>query len=192
MASLAARAGYILRLCTFYVAQLRRNCGPVRESEDILSLIRCSESPTNTLMVRVASIRQESGEDRFSINLAFDVSGQGFRNYDIDHSEILRRHSHRMATGEALEKQLDYIRNEGPGKRRLEVEGRIEGGVKTVTTIRLYFNGCTGIITGSCAHDEAALIDRARVPVITFVTCRMLGDARSHLFVDDAELQPAV
>jgi len=74
----------------------------------------------------------------------------------------------------------------------LEVEGRIEGGAKTVTTIRLYFNGCTGIITGSCTHDEAALIDRARVPVITFVTCRMLGDARSRLFVDDAELQPAV
>ncbi len=102
--------------------------------------VTISESPTNTLMVRVASIRQESGEDRFSINLAFDVSGQGFRNYDMDHSEILRRHSLRMANGEALEKQLDYIRYEGPGKGRLEVEGRIEGGVKTVTTVRLYFN----------------------------------------------------
>lgn len=102
--------------------------------------VTISESPTNTLRVRVAAIRQESGKDRFSMNLAFNVSGQGFRHYAIDQSENLRRQSRRLATGKTLEKQLDYIRYEGPGKGWLEVEGRVEGEVKTVTTVRLHFN----------------------------------------------------
>jgi len=41
--------------------------------------VTISESLTNTLRVRMAAIRQDSGEDRFSINLAFAVSGPGYR-----------------------------------------------------------------------------------------------------------------
>jgi len=103
-----------------------------------------SESPTNTLSVRVSAIRQESGKERFSMSLAFDVSGQGFRHYAIDQSELVRRQSRRPATGRTVERQLDYIRYEGAGKGWLEVEGRIEGGVKTVTVVRLRFNDGDG------------------------------------------------
>ena len=103
--------------------------------------VTISESPANTLRVRVAAVRQESREGRFSMSLAFDVSGRGFRHYAIEQSEILRRQSRRLAAGKMLEKQLDYIRYEGPGKGWLEVEGRIEGDVKTVTAVRLHFDG---------------------------------------------------
>lgn len=102
--------------------------------------VTVSESATNTLSVRVAAIRQESGKDRFSMSLAFDVSGQGFRHYAIDLSDLVRRQSLRLAAGKALERQLDYIRYEGAGKGVLEIEGRIEGGVKTATTVRLCFD----------------------------------------------------
>ena len=103
-----------------------------------------SESPTNTLGVRATAIRQESGKDRFSMSLAFDVSGQGFRHYAIDQSDLLRSQSRRLAAGKTLERQLDYIRYEGAGTGWLEVEGRIEGGVKTVTVVRLRFNDGDG------------------------------------------------
>ncbi|MDA3924054.1 MAG: hypothetical protein PF904_05065 [Kiritimatiellae bacterium] len=102
--------------------------------------VTVSESPTNTLMVRVSDIRQKSGEDRFSINLEFEVSGQGFRHYAVDQSEKLRCQSHQLAAGKILKKQLDYIRYEGPSKGRLEVVGQIEEEVKTVTAVRLHFN----------------------------------------------------
>jgi len=102
--------------------------------------VMISESPTNTLMVHVESMRQESRKDCFLINLAFDVSGHGFLHYAIDQSENFRRQARRLATGTKLEKQLDYIRYEGPGKGWLNVEGRIDGSGKTVTTVRLHFN----------------------------------------------------
>ncbi|OGV68308.1 MAG: hypothetical protein A2283_13425 [Lentisphaerae bacterium RIFOXYA12_FULL_48_11] len=103
--------------------------------------VTISESPTNTLRVRVVSIRQESKEDHFSINMAFDVFGQGFRHYAIDQSKNFCRQARHLAAGKTLEKQLDYIRYEGPGKGWLDVEGRMEGNSKTVTTVRLHFNG---------------------------------------------------
>lgn len=102
--------------------------------------VTVSESATNTLRVRVASIRQDVRSDRFHLNLAFDISGQGFRLYAIDQSENLRRHERHLAAGQALKKQLDYIRYEGPAKGRVEIGGRIENGVKTVTTVCLHFD----------------------------------------------------
>jgi len=121
--------------------------------------VTISESPTNTLMVRVAEIRQESGEDRFLINLDFDISGQGFRHYAIDQSEKLRRQSLRLAAGKTFEKQLDYIRYEGPGKGRMEVEGRIEGEVKSVTAVRLHFNEGTGASPVTIGLKDVRMVD---------------------------------
>lgn len=102
--------------------------------------VTVSESPTNTLRVRVTGIRQEMRTDRFSLHLAFAVSGEGFRHYAIDPSANLRRHARRLEAGEALTRQLDYIRFEGPGRGRVDVEGRVEGAEKTVTSVRLRFN----------------------------------------------------
>lgn len=102
--------------------------------------VSISESPTNTLRVRVVSLRQEAPTDRFLLNLTFDVSGQGFRHYAIDHSENIRRHERRLAEGATLKRQLDYIRYEGPGKGRIEVDGRLESGVRVVTAVRLHFD----------------------------------------------------
>ena len=99
-----------------------------------------SESPTNTLQVRLDSIRQEVRTDRFLLNLAFDVSGQGFRHYAIDQSENIRRHKRRLEAGQTLKTQLDYIRYEGPGKGRVEIDGKIENGVKTILSVRLHFD----------------------------------------------------
>jgi hypothetical protein len=101
--------------------------------------VTVSESPTNTLRVRVVSIRQEVQADGFSVNLVFDVSGQGFRHYAIDSSGVIRRRQSFLASGNTLKKQLDYIRLEGSGKGRLEIRGRDESGERVVTTVRLHF-----------------------------------------------------
>ncbi len=102
--------------------------------------VTVSESPTNTLRVRVTSICQEDRPDRFLLNLAFDVSGHGFRHYAVDQSRNIRRNERRLASGSTLKKQLDYIRFEGPGKGRVEIGGLIETGVKKVTTVSLRFD----------------------------------------------------
>ena len=102
--------------------------------------VTVSESPANTLRVRVTSICQEERPDRFLLNLAFDVSGLGFRHYAIDQSKNIRRNERRLASGSSLKKQLDYIRFEGPGKGRVEIGGRVETGVKKVTTVSLHFD----------------------------------------------------
>jgi hypothetical protein len=102
--------------------------------------VAVTESPTNTLRVRVVSVRQEERKDRFLLNLAFDVSGQGSRHYAIDQSDNVRRHKRPLAAGQTLKKQLDSIRHEGPGKGRVEIGGRIENGVKVVMTVGLHFD----------------------------------------------------
>ncbi len=101
--------------------------------------VTVSESPTNTLRVRVASVRQEAHQGRSSVRLAFRVSGQGFVHYAIDPSRIIRQHERRRAAGTPLKRQLQYIRYEGPGTGLLEVEDGGEGGGKGVTTVRLHF-----------------------------------------------------
>lgn len=123
--------------------------------------VTVSESATNTLRVRVTSIRQDVRSDRFLLNLAFDISGQGFRLYTIDQSENIRRHERHLAAGQPLKRHLDYIRYEGPGKGRVEIGGRIENGVKTVMSVRLHFDDRGGASPVTVGLKDVRLADGA-------------------------------
>ena len=123
--------------------------------------VTVSESPTNTLQVRVLSVRQDVRPDRFQLNLAVDISGQGFRHYAIDQTENIRRHERLLASGQTLKRHLDYIRYEGPGKGRVEIGGRIENGVQTVMCVRLHFDDRGGASPVTVGLKDIRLADGA-------------------------------
>jgi len=140
--------------------------------------VTVSESPTNTLTVRIVFIREDVRTDRFLLTLAFDITGQGFRHYAIDQSENLRRHARRLAAGGTLKKQLDFIRYDGPGRGRVEVGGRIEQGVKTVMSVRLCFDDRSGASPVAVGLKDIRLADGvqtfenelvARVSLLEFI-----------------------
>ncbi len=99
--------------------------------------VTVSESSTNTLRVQVVSIEQTQHSGRLSATVVFDVAGAGFQHYAIDQSENLRRKEGHLAEGKTVKGQLAYIRYEGPGRGRLEIDARSGEGGDVVTAVRL-------------------------------------------------------
>ncbi len=102
------------------------------------------QSPTNTLRINATSVRREDRKEKpdcFSVTLNFDVIGSGFMHYSIDHTPELRHRRDYLASGKVIQRQLDYIRYEGPAKGSLDVEGKVEGQERIVSTVRLRLRG---------------------------------------------------
>ena len=99
-----------------------------------------TENPGNTQQARLLTAKRRVSADSFSLTCEFEISGAGFERNTFDPTNHLRRHEKRLQEGGVLERQLDYIVLDGPGRGRIEVQGTVSNGLPVVAEVRLRFN----------------------------------------------------
>jgi hypothetical protein len=99
--------------------------------------------------VRVLSPTRRQREENFLVTCEFEFVGQGFQKNTFDYSGEVRRHEAELKRGGTLDKLLAAVDVEGTGRGTMEVEGRLNRGVQTVTEVRLRFNthGCASPVS---------------------------------------------
>ncbi|NQT51398.1 hypothetical protein HQ576_05075 [bacterium] len=102
--------------------------------------VTVSASAGNTQRARVLSARRRVAATSFSVVCQFEVEGTGSQQNAIDQTAHVRRHERKLRAGGSLARLLDYIRYEGPGRGRIEVDGMVADGIPTATEVRLVFN----------------------------------------------------
>jgi len=135
------------------------------------------ESAGNAQRARVIGFTRRFSAGAFSTECEFTITGDGAHRNIFDHSDNIRRHERQLRAGDPLERVLQYISIEGPGRGLVEVEGVVTGRVATVTEARFRFNahGASSPVTIGLAdlmyQDNLLCITNeivARVNTLTF------------------------
>ncbi len=98
------------------------------------------ESTGNAQRARVISATRRFSPGVFSTECEFSITGDGAHRNIFDHTDNVHRHERQLRAGNAIERVLQYISIQGPGRGLIEVEGVVTGRVATVTEARLRFN----------------------------------------------------
>ncbi|MDB6065414.1 MAG: hypothetical protein JWR26_1622 [Pedosphaera sp.] len=131
----------------------------------------------NTQAVRVLAMKRHVTNKSFVVTCEFEFTGEGFQRNILDHSEQLRKRQAELKAGGAIEKLLNSINVEGGGFAVIEAEGVMNGGVPTVTEVRLRFNGRghespVSVEIGDIRSKDGVLVTEnamvARVNTLTF------------------------
>jgi len=91
--------------------------------------------------VRLGAATWHVTENSFAASCTIEFTGPGLQETLFDLSREIHRHDRELRDGGTLSHQLKSIVVHGSGVGRIEIEGTISNGVRTVDTVRLLFNG---------------------------------------------------
>lgn len=94
----------------------------------------------STHFTRVTSSVCRISGGTFLATCEFEFGGRGFLRNVLDHTDLIRRHQKELRAGEWLRKQLGSIDVEGQGSGKIEIEGTVTNGFRSVNEVRLRFN----------------------------------------------------
>ncbi len=83
---------------------------------------------------------KQVGDGTFTTSCEFKMEGQGYNINDFDKAAMIARNEKDVESGKSIRNILDYIKFNGEGMGRIDVEGTISEGVKTVTRVEVHFN----------------------------------------------------
>lgn len=104
------------------------------------SLVDRETSADNEQQVGIISYTRKVTAKSFQVSCDFKISGKGFHKNTFDPNGMIETHIDELKKGESLTNMLDYIKFEGEGFGRIEVEGTITNSVLTVTEMDIKFN----------------------------------------------------
>ncbi|MFZ0034606.1 MAG: hypothetical protein WAK60_06430 [Sedimentisphaerales bacterium] len=97
-------------------------------------------SANNEQQVGIVSYKRTVTSNYFYVTCEFEILGKGFHKNTFDPVGMIAEHTGGLKEGESLIATLDYIKFEGEGFGRIEVEGTITGPTPTVTEVDICFN----------------------------------------------------
>ena len=104
------------------------------------TLVERETSADNEQQVDIISYKRKITARSFKVVCEFEIVGQGFHKNAFDSAGMIASHLDELKKGESLTNMLDYIKFQGEGFGRIEVEGKIKGSIQTVTSVDLQFN----------------------------------------------------
>ena len=134
----------------------------------------------NEQQASVISRDKKVDSENFYVSCEFYMYGSGFHKNTFDHAGMIARNIGGLKEGEPLKNILDYIKFEGEGYGRIEIEGTINDSNETVTEVNVHFNArgqrspvTVGIYSVEPKNGEYNYENRynqivARVNVLTF------------------------
>jgi len=134
-------------------------------------------STNNRQCARVISSTCRISGETFKAICEFEIVGQGYQRNVLDHSDLIRQHEKDLKAGASLTRRLGSINVTGEGNGRVEIEGTVTNGVRSVNKFSIWFNGhgkrspVTIILQDIEYHDGAVQIKDtlvARVNSLTF------------------------
>jgi hypothetical protein len=94
----------------------------------------------NTQCARVVSFHCRTNSTVFRAVCEFNFVGEGMQRNVFDHTAVIQRHEHDLATGKVLAHQIASINVQGAGSGTAEIDGVFTNGRPAVTEMRLRFN----------------------------------------------------
>ncbi len=105
-----------------------------------LTRVDTQTSADNNQTVRVISYERKITANSFQVVCKFEIRGKGFHKSIFEPAGMITTHTAELKGNELLARTLDYIKFEGEGVGRIEVEGTIDNSMETVTEVKLQFN----------------------------------------------------
>src|SRR5215469_788007 len=96
-------------------------------------------SANNKQYARVISSTCRFSGGTFKATCEFEIVGRGYQRNVLDHSDLIRRHNKELKAGGSLTRQLGSINVTGEGDGRVEVEGTVTNGVRSVNKFSIWF-----------------------------------------------------
>ena len=109
-----------------------------------LTLVDRQTSINNDEKVTIISYERKIGARSFFVACEFEIRGTGFHKNLFDPTGVIASRTADLKANESLVRALDYIKFEGEGFGRIEVEGIINGLTEAVTGVNLQFNARGG------------------------------------------------
>ena len=131
----------------------------------------------NTQCARVLSFHCRTNGTSFHSTCEFEFTGQGSQRNVFDHTSLIQKHEKELKAGKPIARQLAAINVEGAGHGSVEIEGSLTNSRRTVTEVRMRFNGGGHASPVSinlhdiCYRDNAIQFENeivARVNTLTF------------------------
>jgi hypothetical protein len=94
----------------------------------------------NTQGTRITKFSYRTNGATFSATCDFEFLGDGFLKNVFDHAQLIRHNEQKLQSGGKIEHALNAINFEGVGSGRVEVQGALTNGVRTVNRVDLIFN----------------------------------------------------
>jgi len=138
------------------------------------------KSENNHQIGYVTSCNRRTKNNSFSTSCEFRMEGQGTNLNDFDKKGMILRNERNAKKGQSIKNILDYIKFNGEGYGRIDIQGDIKNGVKTVKKVEVYFNSqghkspvYVGLYSIKPKHNKYLYENRtdvkvARVNVLTF------------------------
>ena len=145
-------------------------------------------NPDNAQRARVISNTCRISGDTFAAICDFEIDGTGYQRNVLDHTDLIRRHENELKAGGSLKHLLGSINVTGEGSGRLEIEGTVTNGARSVNKFSISFNGqgkpspVTISLQDVVYHDGAVQVKEtfvARVNSLTFQ--RMPGTPKMEI-----------
>lgn len=94
----------------------------------------------NTQCARVTSSDCRVSGGTFVATCKFEFIGTGSQRNVLDHANLIRQHENELKAGGSLKRQLGCINVKGGGSGRVEIEGTVTNGIRSVNEVRMCFN----------------------------------------------------
>lgn len=98
------------------------------------------QSQNNQQIGYVTSCSKQTKGDSFSTLCEFRMEGQGSNLNDFDKQGMIARNEKYAKKGKPIKNILDYIKFNGEGWGKIEIQGNIENGQKKVKKVVVHFN----------------------------------------------------
>lgn len=98
-------------------------------------------STNNRQCARVISSTCRFSGGTFTAICEFEIAGKGYQRNVLDHTDLIRQHEKDLKAGDPLTRQLGSINVTGEGDGRVEIEGTVTNGVRSVNKFCIWFNG---------------------------------------------------
>ena len=98
-------------------------------------------SANNDQQVGIIKYEKNVTSESFRVVCEFEISGRGFHKTTYDAEGMIKAHIDDSEKGESLTHILDYIKVEGEGFGRVEVNGTMTGSTPSVTEVYMEFTG---------------------------------------------------
>lgn len=105
-----------------------------------LTLVDRQTSADNDQEVGMISYERKIDAKSFYVACEFEIRGKGCHKNTFDPAGMIAAHTGELGKNEPLAHTLDYIKFEGEGFGRIEVQGTINDSTETVTEVDLQFN----------------------------------------------------
>lgn len=105
-----------------------------------LTRVECQTSADNDQTVSVISYERKITAKSFHVACQFEIQGKGFHKNVFEPEGMIAAQAAELKKNESLTHTLDYIKFDGEGVGRIEVEGTIDDSTETVSEVRLQFN----------------------------------------------------